>query len=143
MVSDDGSSAIGIGALDPSSVGDTDDVDVSPTGSKVGCKGRAKQCLDAAAGVGSTKAGFSCETNPVASRKQPTGGLTALTGEMGAGCMSEEGYELEPQLDVPNEITADTSDRLLEEDGSKGGTIDQCRVWDEATASWTLEGVTT
>lgn len=45
-------------------------------------------------------------------------------------CLSEDGYELDPSLDVPNDLGFDLENRLLRE----GATlVKECRRWDDST----------
>ena len=53
--------------------------------------------------MGSSTAGITCETDPIGKKKEGAGGdATMPTGGAAMNCLSEDGYELDPVLDVPN-----------------------------------------
>ena len=101
------------------------------TTTKLSCKGRAKQCAEAAQKAGSTKAGITCETEPIGQGKTSAAeDSTIPTGGAAMKCLSEDGYELDPSLDVPNDLGFDLENRLLRE----GATlVKECRRWDDST----------
>lgn len=66
--------------------------------------------------MGSSTAGISCETDPIGKKQEGAGGdATMPTGGAAMKCLSEDGYELDPVLDVPNQLGFDLSERLLKE----------------------------